>query len=57
MQRDGKMLEEISASITRYYDSLTDEEKAENLAWGHFSEVQMSVADDWNVPLGQPHSK
>ncbi len=26
-------LEKLSASVTRYYDSLTDEERAENLAW------------------------
>jgi hypothetical protein len=28
-----KELEEISAAVTRYYDSLTDEEIAEDRAW------------------------
>jgi hypothetical protein len=32
-----KELEEISAAVTRYYDSLTDEEIAEDRAWGEFA--------------------
>jgi hypothetical protein len=36
MKQDGKAAEEISASATRYYDHdcLTDEEIAEDRAWG-----------------------
>jgi hypothetical protein len=30
-------LEEISAALTGYYDSLTDEEIAEDRAWGEFA--------------------
>jgi len=41
-----KTLEEISASVTRYYDSLTDEERAEIRAWGQFAETQFPV-EEW----------
>jgi hypothetical protein len=40
MRPEEKTLEEISASITRYYDSLTDEESAEQQAWGEFAQSQ-----------------
>jgi hypothetical protein len=33
-------LEEISAAVTRYYDSLTDEESAEQREWGEFAQSQ-----------------
>jgi hypothetical protein len=33
MKEKEKELEEISAAVTRYYDSLTDEEIAEDRAW------------------------
>jgi hypothetical protein len=36
-------LEEISAAVTRYYDSLTDEEIAEDRAWGEFAASQDST--------------
>lgn len=32
--------ERISASIRGYYDSLSEEEREENRAWGQFSESQ-----------------
>lgn len=32
--------QETAASITGYYDSLTDEEQSENSAWGHFGTSQ-----------------
>jgi hypothetical protein len=41
-----KELEEISESFTRYYDSLTDEEIAEDRAWGEFAASQFP---------GEPH--
>jgi hypothetical protein len=48
MKRNVKTLEEISASTTRYYDTLTEEERAENLAWGRFAETQLAE-DDFGV--------
>ncbi len=39
-QQQAKELERISASVTRYYDSLTPEETAEDRAWGDFAETQ-----------------
>ena len=39
-QQQASEMERISASVTRYYDSLTDEERAENRAWGEFAETQ-----------------
>ena len=40
MRQEKKTLEEISASFTQYYDSLTDEESAENREWGEFAQLQ-----------------
>jgi hypothetical protein len=42
MREKGKTLEEISACVTRYYDSLTDEELAEDRAWGEFAATQLA---------------
>lgn len=39
-QQQAKEMERISASITNYYDSLTDKEVAEDRAWGEFAESQ-----------------
>ena len=39
-QRQAKEMERVSASVTAYYDSISDEERAENLAWGGFAESQ-----------------
>ena len=39
-QQQAKEMERISASITHYYDSLSDEEVAEERAWGEFAESQ-----------------
>jgi hypothetical protein len=52
MKKKRKTLEEISASITRYYDSLTDEEVAENRAWGQFAAAQFAreeCSDEWQA--------
>ena len=38
-------LEEISAAVTRYYDSLTDEEIAEDQAWGEFAALQFPAEE------------
>lgn len=35
-------MERVSASVTRYYDSLTEAERAENRAWGEFAESQFA---------------
>jgi hypothetical protein len=40
MKEKEKELEEISGAVTRYYDSLTDEEIAEDRAWGEFAASQ-----------------
>jgi hypothetical protein len=44
MHRKEKTLEDLSASVTRYYDSLTDEEIAEDRAWGDFAARQWADA-------------
>ena len=41
-QRRSQEARRISASITSYYDSLTDKEVAEDSAWGEFAESQFS---------------
>lgn len=35
--RETREMERISASITSYYDSLSDEQVAEDRAWGQFA--------------------
>ena len=43
MIREQKLLakrQKLGEEITAYYDSLTDEEREENRAWGHFGETQ-----------------
>jgi hypothetical protein len=53
MENEEKTLDDISASTTRYYDSLTDEERAEDLAWGEFALAQLvrdEGADDCPAP-------
>lgn len=44
-QQQAKEMERISASVTRYYDSLTAEEIAEDRAWGEFSATQFPSED------------
>lgn len=44
-QQQTKELERISASVTRYYDSLTAEEIAENEDWGELAATQFSSED------------
>ncbi len=44
-QQEAKELERISASFTRYYDSLTDEERTEDHAWGQFAETQFPTEE------------
>lgn len=51
MKEKEKTLGEISASITRYYDSLTDEEVAEDRAWGEFAAAQLAreeCSEEWH---------
>jgi hypothetical protein len=43
--QQAKELERISASVSHYYDNLTDEEMAEDRAWGEFAETQFPTAD------------
>jgi NAD dependent epimerase/dehydratase family enzyme len=44
-QQQAKEMERISASATRYYDSLTSEEIAEDRAWGEFAATQFPSED------------
>jgi hypothetical protein len=55
MREKEKELEEISVAVTRYYDSLTDEEIAEERAWGDFAAYQSAAeahSDELPDPLG-----
>jgi len=40
-QRQASEMERISAAVTRYYDSLSDQEQAEDRAWGEFALSQL----------------
>ena len=44
-QQQAKEMDRISAAVTRYYDSLTDEEREENRAWGEFAESQFPAEE------------
>ena len=44
-QQQTKELERISASVTRYYDSLSPEEIGEDRAWGDFAATQFPGED------------
>jgi len=39
-QRNQKQMEQIAASISRYYDSLSETEMKEDRLWGIFAETQ-----------------
>jgi hypothetical protein len=43
--QEEKEMERVSASITRYYDTITEEERAEKLAWAKFAESQLPGED------------
>ena len=45
MKEEEKELEEISAAVTHFYDSLTEEEIAEDRAWGEFAASQFPRDD------------
>lgn len=42
-RRQAEEMKCISASITSYYDSLSDEQVAEDRAWGQFAETQFPI--------------
>ena len=44
-EQQAREMERISASVTRYYDSLTAEEREENRAWGEFAETQFPAEE------------
>jgi len=44
-QQQTQEMERISASVTRYYDSLTAEEITEDRAWGDFAATQFPSED------------
>jgi hypothetical protein len=43
--QEEREMERVSASITRYYDTISEEERAENLAWAKFAETQFPNKD------------
>jgi hypothetical protein len=51
MNEEDTRLEEISTSIKRYYDSLTDEQVAEDRAWGEFATAQFAGDECSDRPL------
>lgn len=44
-RRQSEEMKRISASVTRYYDSLTPDEEAEDRAWGDFAATQFPGED------------
>jgi hypothetical protein len=44
-RREAEDMKRISASVTRYYDSLTADEAAEDRAWGDFAATQFPSED------------
>ena len=44
-RREAEEMKRISASVTRYYDSLTAEEVSEDRAWGDFAATQFPSED------------
>lgn len=44
-QQQAKEMERVSASVTRYYDSLNAEEIAQDRAWGDFAATQFPSED------------
>jgi len=44
-RREAEEMKRISASVTRYYDSLSAEEVAEDRAWGNFAATQFPSED------------
>jgi hypothetical protein len=44
-RREAEEMDRISASITGYYDSLTDDQAAQDRAWGQFSESQFPTEE------------
>lgn len=42
MTENENKQQEISDQVTRYYDSLTEEEIAEDRAWGDFAAAQFA---------------
>lgn len=39
-QQQVKEMERVSAAFSRYYDSMTEEERSEDRSWGQFAETQ-----------------
>ncbi len=44
-QRQAQEMQRISASINSYYDSLSDEQVADDRAWGQFAETQFPTEE------------
>jgi hypothetical protein len=39
-QQQVKEMERVSAAFSRYYDSMTEDERSEDRSWGQFAETQ-----------------
>jgi hypothetical protein len=44
-QQQAGQLERISSAVTRYYDSISEEQREEDGAWGRFAESQFVDED------------
>jgi len=44
-QKQAREMEQASAAITKYYDSLTEQEMEEDRAWGKAAESQFPAED------------
>ena len=44
-QQQAKEMERVSAAFSRYYDSMTEEQRSEDRAWGQFAETQFPTKD------------
>jgi len=44
-QQQAKEMERISTAFSRYYDSIAEEERSEDSAWGEFAESQFPTQD------------
>lgn len=44
-QQQAREMKSIAASVSRYYDSLTDPQMEEDRAWGQFAETQFPTEE------------
>jgi hypothetical protein len=44
-EQQAREMKNISASVSRYYDSLSDHQMADDHAWGQFAETQFPTEE------------